>query len=200
MLHKISNNITNYLITENYIKSEKQTWCIYLIEKKLIQYTALSITMLIGSIFFSFYECLLFTIFFTTLRKYAGGYHAKSPSVCIISSIFLLLICIYFSRLLVRCNIIFVLVASIISFTLLFLFAPINHPNMHYSLKEYIAVKNRLHFILNIYIAILLISYLYFKTIFRCLLIAIIAVTFTVLIAKILKQEVKPNENHKRKN
>lgn len=131
MLHTLSQNIADFLLSKNCF--EKDNLSIYVYGTELV------ISSLIGAILVfgislianSLITGLLFYISFNTLRAYVGGLHCKTYLKCNITFIFVFLFCLtadyfiksfMFRELILSLMIVFTLTVIIIS-------APIENPN-----------------------------------------------------------------------
>lgn len=145
MFLELSNTITQYLIHKGIISEHKKNWSVYFFEKKLIKFSfCFSITIFLVN-FFPLLDILIFLFTFLHLRKYSGGYHSNTVVACFFISLLLSIIGINIAYLIkyippeVTCFV------SIISVLILWQYAPINHPSLHFSNEEFQAVKEKNH-------------------------------------------------------
>lgn len=89
------------------------------------------IIIIAGLLFGCFFESLVFTISFTSLRQYSGGYHADSQNKCFVMSTLMLIISLgiiklikIFPQLILPLDLI-----TLISIVYIFVAAPIDTPN-----------------------------------------------------------------------
>ena len=95
MLHSLSENIADFLLSKKCFDEESK--CVYVYGTELILSSLIGIlTVLILSIIFNcFVKGLLFYISFYTLRSYAGGLHCNTHLKCNLTFIAVFLICIF---------------------------------------------------------------------------------------------------------
>lgn len=86
MMHKIADATANWLVKANAIKSEDQKLYSYATYSFLFATAPLILTMIIGIFMHMFLESILFILPFVIIRKFSGGFHLKSPTVCIFVS------------------------------------------------------------------------------------------------------------------
>lgn len=85
------------LIKYNIIEEREKDLYVYGIHQCFTIIQNVLITIIIGVVFDNLWETIIFLAFYSTLRSFSGGYHAKNEFNCFIYSIFLvLMIQIYF--------------------------------------------------------------------------------------------------------
>ena len=144
-------------------------------------------------------EALIFSLLFMWFRGNTGGYHTKNAGICMVMTILVSLCAslsaVYYPRHIMSSHFI-ISISILFSLPVIFLFAPINHPSL--SLTEEEAKQcRRTSRRLTVVCTILLITLSIFKMQEQLLISASLAVLTTalsVLIARILKQEVSKNE------
>ena len=73
---------------------------------------------------------ILFMIVFFGLRGTTGGYHAKTPTCCYLMTVISYLLIMHVIAPVVGSNIIFSIIMVIFASIVIFIFAPVNHPNL----------------------------------------------------------------------
>ncbi len=86
MMHKIADATANWLVKANAINSEDRELYSYAMYSFLFATAPLMLTMVIGIFMNMFLESVLFILPFVIIRKFCGGFHLKSPTVCIFVS------------------------------------------------------------------------------------------------------------------
>lgn len=131
MLHSLSENIADFLLSKNCF--EKDSKCVYVYGTELVLSSLIGVlTVLILSIVFNcFGKGLLFYLSFYTLRSYAGGLHCNTHLKCNLTFMAVFLICIFSDKLLqsVSYSTAVILLMIIISVFIIAFFAPIQ--NIH---------------------------------------------------------------------
>lgn len=140
-MQRLVDRITRYCVNEDLIKQEEIQWFRYSLERKLSM-LFVGIPFLI--IAFTISNSLCAISFFSTyffVRKYIGGYHAKTIWGCLAFSLLLELV---FLGMLPHLLTIPVLLGVLgISFFAIFRLAPYNHPNMHLTTEEIRGCRQR---------------------------------------------------------
>ena len=192
----ISKYITNLLVINNIIPMEKKELYLYHIYMKLSKFAFIIISLLISNIYFDIIDSLVFLYVFLQIRSLSGGFHLNNSFLCFISSILLII-----SGNIIASNIISVF-DSFLSRIILFLLsliichisvymAPINHPNLKLSLKEALALKQKLKIVIA-RISIISTILLIFNSDYFIVIQTAITFNFLLMIAaKAFRQETK---------
>lgn len=86
MMHRIADATADWLVKANAIKIEDRELYSYAMYSFLFAMAPLMLTMIIGIFMHMFLESILFILPFVIIRKFSGGFHLKSPTVCIFVS------------------------------------------------------------------------------------------------------------------
>lgn len=131
---KMHRKITDWLIKCGAIPETDRELYEYAIYSILLSLSPMLLALAIGALFGSAVQGVLTITPFVILRKFSGGYHAKSARVCFISSSLLLVLCIFLSSV-IKCDI-KLLVATILSAISLAYFSPLENENRLLSREE----------------------------------------------------------------
>lgn len=82
MITKVSQKVTDRLLSRNVIKDEDYEIYQYGLEQIFTSIMDLMTLLAIGVIMGMIWQCIIFVLSFMLLRKYAGGYHASTPLRC----------------------------------------------------------------------------------------------------------------------
>ena len=88
-MENLAEKITIFLAAHNYIAEDKKDWCHYVVIKFLMSVLSLCLLIPIGSLIVGWIGSILYTFTFRFLRARTGGYHAKTPHGCLITSVIL---------------------------------------------------------------------------------------------------------------
>lgn len=140
-MRTLVNKIANYFVNEDIICTDDIPWFVYCIERR-ISTIAVGIPFLILA--FAISTPAIATSFFASyffVRKYIGGYHAKTMWGCITFSLFVeVAFLIGLPHLL---NIQIILLILCVSIVVVLKLAPYNHPNMHFSSEEVASCRKK---------------------------------------------------------
>ncbi len=192
MLQYISKNLTQYFLSKNIITKNQIEACEYSIHTRLMKLIFILSILAISLAFNVFIESIIFLILVLSLRRRTGGYHANSEIVCFIFSIGITIFAtVFLADFINSFNNIFRFLIYINSVFILFLYAPINHPNLEMSDKEMRFHRNKMKKEIFIVSLILITFELFNQSLISSLLISgVMLVASSVLISKIIKQEV----------
>lgn len=152
---------------------------------------AVGTVLIIGMLFNQFIPTIIFLIFFLSLRKRTGGYHADKFWECYLATVIIYIGIIWMAT---------VLSQSFISYAILFfavlnieIIGTVNHPNIDMDKGELQENKKsaRLLVLLEAAAIILSITLRINQLYISYMSIAIILCSFLMCLAKLLKQEVK---------
>lgn len=193
MSEYITQKLVDRMITIKIVDSQQREEYLYTVQlliEKIVGFLAIYLLA-----FFSgkIIETTLFLLPYITLRKYTGGYHCKTSLMCIIMSAaiatFTTLIEIEFfiNNLAVAFFLFILAVIFIIKVR------TVNHPDMNWSVEEYDRIKILSLRSIVVWVAVIFIFKLLCVPIkvIVCFLTGIINTSLFMVIAKILKQEVK---------
>lgn len=192
-MHTLARRFTNYLIGNDYINPDEQEEYIYGIEVilgKIINYFTLLLLAIINR---KIIEMLVFMIVFFSLRKGTGGFHAKKARNCYIGTIIIYFMIIEFVVPVLVCDWILMEVVTLSAVIIIFLFAPVNHPNLNLDEKEIEACRIYSRY-LSVVIGMVILISIMFKLILAYVpyIVAGIGTDAGLLImAKLKKQEVE---------
>ena len=97
-MEKFSSKLIEFFVSNDLIKNEDKEIYKYAVNIILSSLIHIATVMIIGLCFNLFIESLVFYFSFIAIRKFAGGYHAKTPVRCyafsVISSIIVLILLI----------------------------------------------------------------------------------------------------------
>lgn len=190
-------DFVDFLIRSQTLEEKYREDSIYgltMVFEKLIVCTVLFI---LSFLLEKFWEGVAFTICFLMLRQTTGGFHAKSFLGCFISSIATIVLTLeVLVPLLAKYMIVFGLTLVISILCILFL-APVNHPDLMLTLEEKRKHRNWSRGVLLLEIGAAGIGTILKMKWQQYILMAIIICAVFIVIAKLIRQEVRTDENKK---
>lgn len=127
MIKKGTETVIGEMLKCGIIKEEERELYRYAIQSFLLLLAPLGLGIVIGSFLGSAMQGILFALPFMILRKFSGGYHARSIWECLISSSFLFLLCMILASKIV-CDWKLAIITIIASMNLI-ICSPIDHKN-----------------------------------------------------------------------
>lgn len=187
---KIVDKIANILCADSVITEDEQVIIKYGLEMMYNNLLGLAITLVVSAVFASLVEGLLLWIILFPLRKYAGGYHAKTKGKCIVVSIALLIIAFGVWNKNVCLTWQYVAISQFLCLIIFFI-APIDNINKSLDKIEVYVYKNKVRVLLTfqeliIVFAILIECERLFGIITMCYLIVAIVVIAEMLNSKMI--------------
>lgn len=163
MINKISSKIVEILIKHSLVENEDKELYLYGFFILLSQILYFIIVITIGILFNVIFESIIFYITFQFIRRYAGGYHAKTETRCEILSTLSILCCIVLIKLSKMYDIRIVLLSvSLVFAVLIFILSPLDTPEKPLNDKEYKYFRKISWIILSLIIIAIIVSF-YFK-------------------------------------
>ena len=163
MINKISSKIVEILIKHSLVENEDKELYLYGFFILLSQILYFIIVITIGILFNVIFESIIFYITFQFIRRYAGGYHAKTETRCEILSTLSILCCIVLIKLSKMYDIRIVLFSvSLVFAVLIFILCPLDTPEKPLNDKEYKYFRKISWIILSLIIIAIIVSF-YFK-------------------------------------
>ena len=122
----------------------------------------LFVACIFGIVFNCFIESVIFYVLFQSIRRYAGGYHAKTETRCEILSTLSILCCIVLIKLSKMYDIrIALLSISLVFATLIFILCPLDTPEKPLNDKEYKYFRKISWIILSLIIVAIIVSFIF---------------------------------------
>lgn len=139
-----SNRIARFIFNNdlNEEKIELYGFAIYIVISSLLHIGTL---LVIGYLFGMVVESVIFYVSFIAIRKFAGGYHARTPLKCYFFSIVTIIIALFLLKIIkifpienVNC---FFCILSVISLVIICVLSPLDNENKNIDCKDKIILK-----------------------------------------------------------
>lgn len=197
MLFGVSRHIVDWLILKKTVNEEDRELYEYAAYNLIFTSVPLGVFLLICGIMGCFVKGLLLLTALLAVRRYSGGFHAKTPFRCICISSVMLAVCLVCSNL--AENGLFVGIATAISAMGVFILSPVDSENRRLDAEE----KRRYRLLARRNVCVLCLLYMVCTiagchSFAVCLAIGIIAGALMqiVCIPKLLKQKNKNSVGH----
>lgn len=136
MIEKISDYFAKYLTRNSMIIQHDEVIYKFGVKVLFWHVSHILIVAILGAMMNKFCETLVFIILYSILRKYAGGYHAKSETKCLLCSLIVVIIVNVFSDFLLDKSKAFSTLLLLVSSAIIWKFAPVDNVNRQLSNKE----------------------------------------------------------------
>ena len=185
MFTKLSDKITDILISNNAVKQEDHEIYYYGVQQGITLLLNILTTIVIALVCGELWQCMVFMLSFVLPRRYAGGYHAKTPLRCYIYSnalIFAVLLIIKFFTL----GIFICGSLSVISGAIIFFLSPVEAANKPLDEKERTVYRIRARVILVILLVIqVVLSSINCNTAVMCISMALFLLAALMVVGKL---------------
>ena len=191
MIEKMALKIVNQMETEKIISKSSCEYYEYALIGMVEHVITIGTMLILGLLFKQFFHTICFIVFFLSLRKRTGGFHANKFSQCYLGTvIFYIAIMQIVPILCEKPTVMYGLL--FLSMLLICIMGTINHPNMDMSKSELRESKKaaRLLILMEVMIIAVLV-YLNVDLLYiGYMSVAVILCAFLMCLAKIIKQEV----------
>ena len=153
MFSSIAEKITMHLEANNAFKSEDRAIYQYGIQQGLSIMLNLSTVLLLGIVTGMIWESIIFSAAYMLLRRYAGGFHAKTPARCYIYSSAMVLLALLGIKY-VFDSILISICMFIVGSLIIFLFSPVEDKNKPLDAAEQLVYQKRTRFYLIVEIVL----------------------------------------------
>ncbi|MFR5875297.1 MAG: accessory gene regulator ArgB-like protein [Eubacterium sp.] len=162
MISKLSTCLTEKLLLNGTIGEEDKELYIYGLFMLISHLMFFVISCVFGLILGCIFESIIFYIAFQFIRRYAGGYHASTETICEILSTLSILACIVLIRLSKTYDVqTAILIISAVSAVCIFAISPLDTPEKPLSYKEFRYFRKVSWIILLVIIATIVVSYIF---------------------------------------
>ena len=168
MITKMSSAITKWLLHAGAISESDRELYEYAAYSFLFSLLPLCLVVILGCITGMVIEGLLMILPFMLIRKFSGGFHLKSPGICLLSSTLLLSAFLFIIRFVVAKHQTILFTCFVVASTLqIFLCSPIDNDARKLNEKERLAFKMTARVMsvlfLTVYIVLLLLGQPHFS-------------------------------------
>lgn len=129
----IAQRLTRSFLRRGIITPDQTEWCCYTLENRLVQWSALIIMTVAGTLLAGFVQTVLFLWAVRFLRRRTNGYHAQTFWECLIKSLLCEVICLLLAPWMQVWALVGLLAAGSVVVVVL---APVNNSNMHFDQRE----------------------------------------------------------------
>lgn len=187
----LSEVLTDKLIEMQIINLEDEDIYFYGFKQGLLLLLNVITIIIIGLLFNMIWESIIFMVSYSTLRVYAGGYHASTPLRCYLFSIVMIVAVLLLIRS-IPWNGFISTVVTVVSGINIFLIAPVEDVNKALDQEENRKFKKRTNIILGILIALALFLWFENKREFStCITMGICLNSIMLVLGKIKTRAIK---------
>ncbi len=190
MISNLSSFLADKFFSNSSANEDERELYVYGLFMFLSHFTYLVLVCVLGCLLNCVIESIIFYLAFYQIRRYAGGYHAKTEIRCEICSLLLMLLSIIAIKLSCLYNLQILLFGSLIATIVIFFIAPLDTPEKPLSEKEFIFFRKKTRISLIIILLIAIISYSFEQNIlFLPCSISIVTESVLIVAGKIKKRK-----------
>lgn len=190
------NEIGEFLVKKDIIEEADKELYIYGLRQGCIMLFNVLTTLALGFILGVAWESMVFLFTYAPIRTFAGGFHAKTPLRCYLSSIILIVAILLAIKYILWTPVICYL-GLIIGGALVFLLAPIEDKNKPFTAKEKVVFRKKTRILL---VAEIFLVFLFTKmnllTVSACIVMSLNTLAFMLILGKI-KNSILEKEKYK---
>lgn len=196
MINNLSVQLTNRLISKGTISENEQELYCYGFFMLLSHLLYFILAAVFGLILGCFFESVIFYIAFQFIRRYAGGYHAKTETRCEIMSAISIIACIVVIRLSTIYNFNIVLLCLVAVATIFIaVLSPLDTTEKPLSKKEFKCFRKTSWIVLFVITTTIIVSYFIgFSVVFTSCSMSLILESILLVAGKIKKSIQKTNK------
>lgn len=192
MIEKMALKIVNQMEMQKIISKSDCEYYEYALIVMVENVVTVGTMLLLGLFFRQFLYTIWFIVFFISLRKRTGGFHANKFWQCYLETVIIYIAVIHIVPILCR-NLVVMYGMLFLALFLIYIIGTINHPNMDMNKSELRESKKAARLVALMEVMIIA-ALVYLKAdIFYIgyMSVAVILCAFLMCLAKIIKQEVK---------
>lgn len=180
-METLAKRIVHHWIQRGLVEESYAEWYAYALLERLTTLCTFSVVVVLGAFVSNAWCAFLFATVLMYLRAYTNGHHAKTYLLCVINSCLIEILGVFLSKYLMP---ILSLLLAFGSAVIILIIAPINNDQIHYSAKEFAAVRTACHTRLTIVLVLHIVLLPFFPVCANCVSLAMSADAFLLLIAK----------------
>ena len=141
-METLAANVTHFFLQKHYIESGQAEWFQYGLTRRMVGCLTFFLLLPVGAIFAGWIGSFLYLYTFRFLRTRTGGYHAKTPHGCLLTSLCAMFVALTLAKFLYSPLLVgIVLLAAALG---IFSLAPGNNASLHLTDGEIAAIRPRL--------------------------------------------------------
>lgn len=140
-MENLAANVTHFFLQKHYIEPDQAEWFQYGLTRRMMGCLTFFLLLSVGAIFTGWIGSFLYVYTFRFLRTRTGGYHAKTPHGCLLTSLATM-----FATLTLAKNLHSSLLVGTVLFAAalgIFVLAPANNSSLHLTADEIAAIRPR---------------------------------------------------------
>ena len=188
---KVINNFTEFLIKNNIIEEKRREIYAYGLNQLVVYLYNFLTVIIVGWIFGMVWQSIAFTVFYMMIRPYAGAYHARTPKMCYVFSLMMIIAVLFLIRTIPLNGLLYSLIYAISSIVI-FKLSPVEDENKPLDNIERVVFRKRAiksHIILSL--CYLIFWFVGLKELSLCVVLALFTLSIMLVLGEIKNRRLK---------
>ena len=188
---KVINNFTEYLIKNNIIEEKRREIYAYGLNQLIVYLYNFLTVIIVGWIFGMVWQSIAFTVFYMMIRPYAGGYHARTPKMCYVFSLIMIIAVLFLIKIIPLNGLLYLLIYAFSSIVI-FKLSPVEDENKPLDDIERVVFRKRAiksHIILSL--CCLIFWFVGLKELSPCVVLALFVLSIMLVLGEIKNRRLK---------
>lgn len=193
--------VTQHLLKYKLIRNFDKEYYVYSFQCLIEHCMSFAFLLVISRYFELFFETIIFMFTFSNIRRYSGGFHAKSYLGCLLSSLFIYIGYVKVIYPIFLANPKYNWAALVAGYLIILLIGAMNHKDMDLSIKEFSANKSVARLVVTIEMSCIIALYAIgvSSNFILFMSFGVILTAVLLVLGKVKRQEVSYNEGNIRK-
>lgn len=140
-METLATSVTRVFLQKHYIEPDQAEWFQYGLIRRMIGFLTFILLLPVGAIFAGWIGSFLYLYTFRFMRTRTGGYHAKTPRGCLLTSLVTMFVALTLAK---NLHSPFLIGAVLFAAALcIFVLAPANNASLHLTANEIAAIRPR---------------------------------------------------------
>ena len=188
---KVINNFTEFLIKNNIIEEKRREIYAYGLNQLIVYLYNFLTVIIVGWIFGMVWQSIAFTVFYMMIRPYAGGYHARTPKMCYVFSLMMIIAVLFLIKIIPLNGLLYLLIYAVSSIVI-FKLSPVEDENKPLDNIERVVFRKRAiksHIILSL--CYLIFWFVGLKELSLCVVLALFTLSIMLVLGEIKNRRLK---------
>lgn len=188
---KVINNFTEFLIKNNIIEEKRRKIYAYGLNQLIVYLYNFLTVIIVGWIFGMVWQSIAFTVFYMMIRPYAGGYHARTPKMCYVFSLIMIIAVLFLIKIIPLNGLLYLLIYAFSSIVI-FKLSPVEDENKPLDDIERVVFRKRAiksHIILSL--CCLIFWFVGLKELSLCVVLALFTLSIMLILGEIKNRRLK---------
>lgn len=151
-MEALAKRLTEFFLQRHYIESDQAEWLQYGLTRRMMGLLTFVLLLPVGAAFVGWLGSSLYVLTFRFLRTRTGGYHARTPHGCLLSSLGTMVLSLTPAKF-ISSPMLSAMILAVAAFFIL-MFAPANNASLHLTESEITAIRPRV--VLRLAVVVLL--------------------------------------------